>query len=223
MHRKQHAARVAALAIIATSLPALIACGGKGGTNEAAAEAAPTTMTVGPENVAVVTTAELSSGPAVSGALQPDREATIRAEVGGSVLQTMADQGTRVSAGAPLARIDASAINDSHLSAKSAVTSAELAAQIAQRELERMEKLAAAGAIADRDLEAARRNNVAAESQLADAKARLANAWKQLESTRVKAPFNGVVSARQVSAGDVVQPGTALYTVVDPTSMRFEG
>jgi membrane fusion protein, multidrug efflux system len=31
------------------------------------------------------------------------------------------------------------------------------------------------------------------------------------------------VSARQASAGDVVQPGTALFTVVDPTSMRFEG
>ncbi|MDB4892810.1 MAG: efflux transporter, family, subunit, partial [Gemmatimonadetes bacterium] len=38
----------------------------------------------------------------------------------------------------------------------------------------------------------------------------------------VQAPFAGVVAQRQVSAGDVVSPGTALYTVVDPGSMQLE-
>ena len=115
--------------MLAATIPALQACN-KGAPKDAAAETAPTTMAVGPENVAVVTLAELSSGPAVSGALQAEREATIRAEIGGSVLETMADQGSRVSAGAPLARIDATAINDTYLSAKSAVTSAELVAAL---------------------------------------------------------------------------------------------
>src|SRR5204863_1563017 len=32
----------------------------------------------------------------------------------------------------------------------------------------------------------------------------------------------GVVSARQVNSGDVVQPGGALFTVVDPSTMRLE-
>src|SRR6185503_11158770 len=141
MFISQHATTGAVAAVLASML--LAGCGG-GETKEAAAEAAPTTMTVGPENVAVVTLAELSSGPAVSGTLQAEREATIRAEIGGAVLETHADQGSHVNAGAPLARIDASAINDAFLSARSAVTSADLAAQIAKREVERMEKLAAA-------------------------------------------------------------------------------
>jgi multidrug efflux pump subunit AcrA (membrane-fusion protein) len=34
--------------------------------------------------------------------------------------------------------------------------------------------------------------------------------------------ISGVVSERSVSAGDVVQPGAATFTVVDPSSMRLE-
>ena len=47
-------------------------------------------------------------------------------------------------------------------------------------------------------------------------------AQKQLDDAQVRAPFSGVVSVRSVSEGDVVQPGTALFSVVDPASMRFE-
>ncbi|HEY4594967.1 MAG TPA: efflux RND transporter periplasmic adaptor subunit, partial [Thermoanaerobaculia bacterium] len=45
---------------------------------------------------------------------------------------------------------------------------------------------------------------------------------KQLGYTSITAPFAGIVSERPVSAGDVVQPGTALYTVVDPSSLQLE-
>src|SRR5262249_381315 len=57
---------------------------------------------------------------------------------------------------------------------------------------------------------------------LANARAMLANAQKQQDKTQIAAPFSGVVSARQVSAGDVVQPGGALYTIVNPATMRLE-
>jgi RND family efflux transporter MFP subunit len=39
----------------------------------------------------------------------------------------------------------------------------------------------------------------------------------------VRAPFDGVVSERKVSAGDTAAPGKELLKVIDPTSMRFEG
>ena len=45
---------------------------------------------------------------------------------------------------------------------------------------------------------------------------------EQFSNTRVVAPISGVVSERPVSAGDVVQPGGAMFTVVDPSSMRLE-
>ena len=38
----------------------------------------------------------------------------------------------------------------------------------------------------------------------------------------IRAPLTGVVSSREVNRGDVVSPGTALFTVIDPSSMRLE-
>lgn len=202
---------------------ALLTLGACKRTSEAdAANAKTATMTIGTENIAIVTLGEVMSGPTLSGALMPEREASVRAQVGGSVLQTYADQGQRVRAGQPLAQIDASGLQDSFLSARSAVTSARNNADVASRELVRAEKLLAAGAIAERDIEQSRRASIAATAQLADARSRLANAQKLLGNTRITAPISGVVSERQVSAGDVVQPGAAMFTVVDPSSMRLE-
>jgi multidrug resistance efflux pump len=48
-------------------------------------------------------------------------------------------------------------------------------------------------------------------------------ARQQLQRTEVRAPFDGVVSERKVSAGDTAQIGKELVKVIDPTSMRFEG
>jgi RND family efflux transporter MFP subunit len=180
-------------------------------------------MTIGAENIAIVTSGVLQSGPTVSGSLMPEREAAVRAQVGGSVLQTFVDQGQAVRAGQTLARIESGGLQDVYLSARAGVTAANNNADIARRELERAQKLLAAGAIAERDIEQARRSSIAANAALADARARLATAQKQVGNTVITAPIAGIVSERQATAGDVVQPGTLLFTVVDPSSMRLEG
>ena len=178
---------------------------------------------LGPESVVVLDSVTLKSGPAISGTLTAEREARVRAQVAGTVTATYPEQGQRVAQGAVLARIDDQAVRDAYFSARSQVRSAQLAQQVAQRNRERSETLARAGAIADRDLETATWNATNAEAQLADAKARLASAEQQLQYTTVRAPFAGVVSERSASAGDVLQTGGALYTIIDPASLRFDG
>jgi len=180
------------------------------------------TMVVGPENITVASNGSIMTGPSISGTLEPDREAVLRAQVSGSVLQTYADQGQAVNAGTVLARIDASGIQDAYTSARAGLVSARNAADVAAKDLARNEKLLTAGAIAERDIDQSRRASIAAQAALEDANSRLATAEKAYRSTTVTAPFSGVVSERPVSAGDVVQPGTALFTVVDPSSMRLE-
>jgi membrane fusion protein (multidrug efflux system) len=193
------------------------------GDNASAAETTKTeTLTVGTENIAVATTSSIMSGPSLSGTLEPEREAVLRAQVQGSVLQTYADQGQAVGPGTPLARIDATGIQDAYTSARAQVMAAKNQADIATHDLQRNEKLLAAGAIAERDIEQSRRVSIAAQAALQDANSRLASAERQYRSTTVTSPFAGIVSERPVSAGDVVQPGTALFTVVDPSSMRLE-
>lgn len=189
----------------------------------AAGNAAPLAQAIGPQNIAVARNDTLRSGPAISGTLAADREARIRAEIAGAVLQTFAEQGEQVSAGMVLARIDDANVRDAELSARSAVAQATVAAGQAARELQRATTLAAAGAIAERDVEGAERASLGAQAQLADAKARLSSAEKNLRNTMVRAPFAGVVSERAVSPGDIVAPGAALFTVIDPRSLRVEG
>jgi membrane fusion protein (multidrug efflux system) len=177
---------------------------------------------VGPENIVVVKSQELRTGPTLSGTIEAERSATVRAEISAAVVETYAEPGQRVPAGALIVRLDASAIRDNALSGQAAVATAENAYDIAKRELERAEALEKAGAIATRDLERARNGELGARTQLANARAMNASAQSQLAKTQMRAPFAGVLSARQVNAGDVVSPGTAAFTVVDPTTLRLE-
>lgn len=179
-------------------------------------------MLVGVENIAVAESTVLRAGPAISGSLQPHWSATVRAEVPGAVVRTYAERGQTVRSGALLARIDDRAIRDTYLSARSAVRTAESAASQAQRDLERTQSLVKAGAVAQQAEEQQRVSAQNAESALADARARLASAEKQMRATEVRAPDAGVVSDRSVQAGDVVQPGAELFTVVDPSRMKLE-
>lgn len=179
-------------------------------------------VTVGRESVHVLEAGRIQAGPVVTGSLQPERQATVRAEVGGVVLATSVDVGRTVAAGAVLGRIDDAAIRDAVVSARSGVRAAEAAAEVAVRNVERMKALLAEGAVAERALEDARTAALGAERTLMDARAALAQAEKQLGKTVLRAPIAGVVAQRGVNAGDVVQPGAALFTIVDPTSMMLE-
>jgi RND family efflux transporter MFP subunit len=211
--------RLSVLAALTLSLG--LACKDKPVDSGVAAAADPVIM-VGRENIAVASLSDLRSGPAISGTLEPRVDARLRAEISGSVERTFADEGMRVRRGALLARIDDAAVRDDYLSAKSAVRTAEAALKNAQRNAERASRLAQAGALPERDLETAQWNATNAEGALADAQARLASSEKQLRYTEVRATIDGVVSERQVTAGDVVQIGAAMFTIVDLRTLRLE-
>jgi len=191
-------------------------------TDASAVPAKAETMIVGPENVTIVRSEVIRSGPAISGSLSPLRSATLRSELSGSVLQTYAEAGQAVRAGQSLARLDASQLGDQLLSARSAVSTAQNSVDLAKRDVTRNETLEKAGAIAERETERSRNALLNAQTQLSNARAQLTNVQKQLDKASVQAPFSGIVSQRQINAGDVVSPGTALYTVVDPASMQLE-
>ena len=213
-------ARRAGLLTVAAIVLSATAC--RKTDNASAATTKPETMLVGPENVTVVKAEVIKTGPAISGSLMPEHQATIRAEMSGAVLQTYAEAGQPVRKGQALAQIDASVIRDQALSARSAVTTAQSSFDNARRDLSRTETLEKAGAIAEREVERSRNSLLGAQAQLSNVRAQLANVQKMLDKASVQAPFSGIVSQRQVNAGDVVSPGGALFTVMDPGSMQLE-
>jgi RND family efflux transporter MFP subunit len=192
----------------------------RGGPAPQPQEQAP--VVLGPEDVVRVEPRELQSGPVLSGTLQARRAATMRAEVQGAVLEMAVEQGQKVKKGQSLVRIEALSLANQYLAARTAVQVARNGVEVARTEEVRNRKLVDAGVITRRDYERATLARRQAEAQLSEAQARMALAREQVSRTRLRAPFDGVVSERHASAGDIVQPGAPLYTVIDPTSLRLE-
>lgn len=208
---------------------ALTACskGGKDGkemdTAKASAKAADKVLQVTEEDLIVIQNSALSSGPTITGSIQPERKADLRSELSTVVLQVLKENGETVKRGELLVRLDDTSIRDSLNSAEEASRAAAQTLEQAERQFQRLKTLRASGMTSTQQLEDAeiRRNN--AQSDLVAAKARAVQARQQLQRTEVRAPFDGVVSERKVSAGDTAQIGKELVKIIDPTSMRFEG
>jgi membrane fusion protein, multidrug efflux system len=170
-----------------------------------------------------VTASALASGPVVSGTLQPERRADLRAELAAVVLQVLKDNGEPVRPGDLLVRLDDTAIRDSLASAEEAGRAATQALDQSERQVQRLKTLQAQGMTSMQALEDAEVRRNAAQSEVVAAGARVVTARQQLRRTEVRAPFEGVVSERKVSVGDTVQIGRELLKVIDPRSLRFEG
>jgi membrane fusion protein, multidrug efflux system len=231
MHKAQHRTRSAQVALAVLCIGVVTQLAGCGKPGAAAAKPLPATQTqpaeapllLAAEDFVAVGLSTSSAGPVISGSVEPERLADLRAEVAAVVLQVLKDNGDVVRRGDLLVRLDDTAIRDSLNSAEASAKAAGQAYDQAERQLQRLSQLRASGVVsvqAFEDVEI-RRNN--AQSDLEAAKSRAALARQQLQRTQVHAPFDGIVSERQVSAGDTAQIGKELLKVIDPHSLRFAG
>ena len=210
-----------ALALVAALTVA--ACSKGPDASQKGAEKSGPALLLSAEDTVTVRNTALASGPSITGSIQPERRADLRAEVQAIVLQVMRENGDAVKKGEPLVRLDDTSIRDLVASAESASRAADLAFDQAQRQLERMKTLRTSGMTSAQAMEDAEIRRNTTQSEVEAAKARVVQARQQLERTVVRAPFDGVVSDRKVSAGDTASLGKELLKVIDPNSMRFEG
>jgi RND family efflux transporter MFP subunit len=211
------------LGALALSLALAMSACGRGSDKPENSAAAGPSLLIAPEDVYAVSSKALASGPSITGSVQPERRAALRAEVSAVVLNVLKENGDSVRRGDLLVRLDDTAIRDALTSAQATSRAAEQSFEQAQRQFERLKTLRASGMASTQQLEDAetRRNN--AQSDRESAKSRVVQAQQQVQRTEVRAPFEGIVSDRKVSAGDTAQIGQELVKVIDPHSMRFEG
>lgn len=213
--------RAGAAVVLAISLLSLGAC--SKGTDDAPVEAEAVALLVSPEDLVTVSNSALASGPSITGSVEAERRADLRAEVSAVVLSVLKENGDPVRRGDLLVRLDQNAIRDSLTAAEASARAASQAFEQAERQYQRMVKLRETGMVAMQQLEDAETQRNNAQSERAAARTREVTARQQLERTEVRAPFDGIVSDRKVSAGDTASVGKELMQIIDPTSLRFEG
>lgn len=208
--------------LIAASIFALLAGCGDDTKTTTAPETKPTIMIV-QEDLVNVALGRIASGPIISGSLQAQKQADLRAEVSAIVLQVLKDNGDKVQKGDLLVRLDDTTFRQALASSQAAERAAQQSFDQAERQYQRLTTLSTSGAVSTQAKEDAELRRNAAQSDLAAARARVTQDTQQLARTQVRAPFAGIVGSRLVSNGDTAQVGKALLKVIDPTSMRFEG
>jgi RND family efflux transporter MFP subunit len=138
---------------------------------------------------------------------EPWTRATLAPEVGGTVVRIGGEVGTRLPAAAELLALDDAA-------ARAAAEAARIRATEAARRERELEGLARTDAIATTD--------VAVAAAAAAAAAREADrAATLLDKHRLRAPFDGIVQARNADVGDYLNPGQSAYELVDVLRLRI--
>jgi len=203
------------LALLAASALLLAACGS--GEEAAAPEGA--APGIGLETVAVASGAQ-GGERLFDGIVEAVQQASIAAQTSGRVVALERDVDDPVRRGDVILRISAVEQKANLDAARQALTEATAMATEARSRYARVKELAAQKLLSQSDLDRATADRDAAEARLAAARAGVAAAEEQHGYTQVRAPFDGVVTARHVEVGEAVAPGQPLTAVAALGALR---
>ena len=206
----QRARRLAALFAVA-SLPLSAAAQAPGGGGARP----PTPVTVVTLTARDVTlTAELPGRVVASGV------AEVRPQVNGIIEARLFREGSDVTVGQPLYRIDAASYAARVAAARAGVAQAEATLRAAEREAERLEELIKRNVASEQTFDEAVAARDRAAAGLEVAKADLLAAEIDLERTTVRAPLAGVIGRSLTTEGALVTAGQAqplaVIRAIDP-------
>lgn len=207
---------------IATAALAAILLTSCGGKTEVAEGTETASVTLGASDLATATRGSLRAGVPLSGPLEAKVNVVLGAPRAEQIVEMLVNEGDAVRQGQPLARFRDDVVRSGAASAQADLVSARAAQSLAVAESTRAEALFAEGAIARRDrdnallaLEQARARYTLAESQAAQANQTLSDAT-------LRSPVNGVISERHAQAGDRVDFGKPVLTIVNNTVLQLE-
>lgn len=142
------------------------------------------------------------------GTVQPFTDAPIYARASGYLRKWYADIGTRVNAGQVLADIDTPEVDQQLNQARADLATAEANEKLAKTTADRYRDLIKTNSVAQQDLDNANGALEARDTAITSAKANV-NRLEELHGfARLEAPFDGVVTARNVDVGALVTAGS---------------
>jgi membrane fusion protein (multidrug efflux system) len=167
------------------------------------------TIVLGVQDVATAISTTIGAGLSISGNLDPADVVQVRAQVPGVIGSVRVDRGSSVRAGTVMAVIQAAGVQSQAAAAKANEA-------VARQRLDASKRLYEAGAISNIEYQTAQATYEAARAQSAAAS-------ESASRASITSPINGVVSARFVSGGEAVNPGAALFSVVNAAELELAG
>jgi RND family efflux transporter MFP subunit len=141
------------------------------------------------------------------GTFEPVRQNTIGSDASGKIIKLAIEEGSRVSQGQLIAKVD-----DEMLQLQ--LQNAEISIEGQENDDKRYTNLANENAVAGVQVEKTKLG-------LRSAQVQKKQIQKQLRSTNIVAPFSGVVTKKMVDLGSVIGPGTQLVELTDISSLKL--
>ena len=177
--------------------------GGSGGGQGGPGGGAPTKVTAH-----IVEVGSGSTPVILAGTVLPNEQVDVTSEVSGKIVSINFSEGSQVSRGSVLARL-----NDSEL--RASLSRAESRLKLAELNQKRHEALLAREAVSPAEYEVA-------VSELEVARAEIELLKAQIEKTVIRAPFSGRIGLRQISVGSYVTPAAVIATLQDLDPLKIE-
>ncbi len=191
-HRPVSAAFLAVLAL------GLASCGQRTEAKDQSKDAAPVAVSVSTVKVAK---ADIAVPIMATGSLTPSRQTDIGPTVDGIIDEVMVAVGSKVKKGQALFRTRDVDIKLVVLEQEKQVALARAQLRNAQADLKRQDSLKGGGWVSQSRMDTTKTNADVAAAQLGIWEARLAQGRQQLKDTVVRAPYDGVISKKEVYEG----------------------
>ena len=160
----------------------------------------------------------------VQGEIEAPDAPQIMSKVAAEVIEVLADEGDRVTAGQVLARLDDESFRLDRDAAQADIARLHALLENQRSTLERDQSLFKQKLVSDAKLDESRSAVKQTQAQLVHARSLLDKSLYQLSHTKVIAPIGGVVQKRSISPGDYVNPSSPnskpLFQIVDTGQLR---
>jgi membrane fusion protein (multidrug efflux system) len=193
--------------VVAAAMVTVTACGGESAQPAAGAPQGPQSPRARTNVVEVlpVVRGSIARQVTVPGAVAPLRTVGVNSQIAGALTAVLVEEGSMVRRGAVLARLD-----DREIAAQ--LAAAEAALQVAEAAYARAQQLHERKIITLPEYERERTGVTASRAQVDQLRTRRGYAT-------VVAPTDGVVTEKQVEAGDVVGNNARLFTIADVSAL----
>ncbi|HEY5818256.1 MAG TPA: efflux RND transporter periplasmic adaptor subunit [Mesorhizobium sp.] len=152
---------------------------------------------------------------ALTGIIAARTETNVSFRIGGRVAERLVDVGDHVDAGTVLARLDPQEQQSDVRSAQAAVDAATANLTQTTAAFQRQDALLKQGFTTRRDYDQAQQAMQVAQGSLGAAQSQLQNAKEGLGYTELSAARPGLITQRNIEAGQVVQAAQTIYTIAE--------